>query len=276
MIFCLPTNLPFDIVLSIVEKEGQMKAIGIVGFKKSGKTTLALKVARALTAKNYRVAVIKHSGKPVPQKLSDTDKFFREVGKVAFITPESTKIMLSEQWDLNQIASLLSADFLIIEGFKSLKYFPKVYCLKDEKEKALLEDGLGLFTASTDPSLKEKGIADYVINEEKDLVEMVAQIEEKGFFLPEVNCAKCGYESCYGLAQAIVKGEESVQKCTYAQEYISIKINGKAVSLNLFMAKLYQSLISGMLAPLKNIDPIDEAVIEIKVDMASVSNKRNS
>lgn len=252
-----------------------MKAIGIVGFKKSGKTTLALKIAKGLNDKNYRVAVIKHSSTEVQHRLSDTDKFLKEIGKVVLITPESTEIMLNEQWDLNQIVPLLSADFLIIEGFKNLKYFPKIYCLKEEKEKALLDDGLGLFTASMDSSLKEKGVVDYLITEEKDLSEMAAQIEEKGFFLPDANCAKCGYENCYGLARAIVKGEESAQKCTYAQEYISVKINGKAVSLNLFMAKLYQSLLYGMLAPLKNIDPLEKAVIEIKADMTDVLNKQN-
>jgi molybdopterin-guanine dinucleotide biosynthesis protein len=38
-----------------------MKAIGIVGFKKSGKTALPAAMARELSNKLYRLAGIKHS-----------------------------------------------------------------------------------------------------------------------------------------------------------------------------------------------------------------------
>ena len=251
-----------------------MKAIAIVGFKKSGKTTLALKIAKALINKNYRVAVLKHSSKAVEHELSDTDKFLKEIGRVALLTPESTEIMFQAQWDLKDVVPLLSADFLVIEGFKSLKYFPKVYCLKDKKEKELLDDGLGIFSAGLDASLQEEGFVDYLINEEKDLSVMVELIEQKGFFLPNKNCGKCGYENCYELARAIVRDEESPKKCIYAQDYIDIKVNGKTIFLNPFMSQLYQSLIYSILAPLKDIDSLEQAVIEIKVDTTDALIKK--
>jgi len=68
--------------------------------------------------------------------------------------------------------------------------------------------------------------------------------------------------------KAIIKGKESVQKCSYEQEYISIKVNGKKVELNQFMAKLYQSMLRGMLAPLKDIGPLDKAAIDIKANLS--------
>jgi molybdopterin-guanine dinucleotide biosynthesis protein B len=244
-----------------------MKAIGIVGFKNSGKTTLAIALARALKNKNYRVVVIKHSSKTVHHEQSDTGKLLKEVGKAVLITPESTEIIMSGKWDLTKIVPLLSADFLIIEGFKSLKYFPKILCLKEEKEKELLADGLELFTAGIEVTLKEKKIVNFLINEEKDLKKMVECIEEKGFLLADANCEKCGYKSCYGLAKAIIKGQESIQKCSYTQDYVSLKVNGKGIPLNQFMSKLYQSLIYGMLAPLKDIDSLEQAEIEIKANI---------
>ena len=246
-----------------------MKAIAIVGFKKSGKTTLAIAIAKALKDKNYKVAVIKHSGKPIPRKESDTEKFLKEVERVALITPDSTEIIFNTSWDLKKVIPLLSADFLVIEGFKSLKYFPKIICLREESERESLSDGLELFSAGMDVSLKEKKVVDYLITEEDDLEIMVEEIEKKGFLLPEENCGKCGYGDCYGLARAIVKGEETIKKCSVLQDFISININGKDVFINHFMSRLYQSLIYGMLIPLKDIDPLDGAKIEIKAKLTS-------
>ncbi len=251
-----------------------MKAIGIVGFKNSGKTTLALQIVRALVDKKYRVAVIKHSSTAVHQGISDTDKFLKETEQVVLVTPESTDIMMSSPWDLKRIISLITADFLVIEGFKSLKYFPKIICLNNEEEKSLLDDGLGIFSAGIDVSLKESGTVDFLINEKKDIPEMINQIEKKAFYLPDENCGKCGYDSCYELAKAIVSGKESIESCIHLQDFLSIKINGKEVFLNHFMVKLYQSLIYGMLAPLKNIDPLQQAEIEIKTNISGKINNK--
>ena len=245
-----------------------MKAIGIVGFKKSGKTALAAAMARELSNKHYRVAVIKHSSEPLNHGRTDTGKFMLEVPEVALITSTHTEIIWKGSWDLKQVIPFFSADFLILEGFKSLKYFPKILCLRDDSEKKLLSDGLELFTCGRDTSLKERKVIDYLMTEEKDIKEMTELIEQKSFLLPDANCGKCGYENCYSLAQAIIKGKESVQKCSYEQEYISIKVNGKKVELNQFMAKLYQSMLRGMLAPLKDIGPLDKAEIEIKANLS--------
>ena len=245
-----------------------MKAIGIVGFKKSGKTTLVTAIARELSNKHYRVAIIKHSSEPLNYGKTDTGKFMLEVPEVALITPTHAEIIWKGGWDLKQVIPFFSANFLIVEGFKSLKYFPKVLCLRDDSEKNLLACGLELFTCGRDASLKERKVIDYLIGEEKDIKEMAELIEKKSFLLPDANCGKCGYENCYSLAQAIIKGKELVQKCSYEQEYISIKVNGKKVNLNRFMEKLYQSLLRGMLAPLKDISPLDKAEIEIKANLS--------
>lgn len=245
-----------------------MKAIGLVGFKKSGKTTLALRIARKLVEKKYKVAIVKHSDKSSFYEENDTDKFLKVVEKVIFITPDSTQIMISRKCDLKEILPLLNVDFLMIEGFKSLKYFPKILCIKNEEDKMLSNDGLSLFTVGLDSSLKKRGIVDYLVDEEEDLQEMITTIEKKAFILPDENCGKCGYQNCYELAQALVKGLENIEKCSYKHDVLSIKINGKEVLLNQFMSKLYLSLIHGMLDPLKGIDPLPNALVEIKANLS--------
>ena len=252
-----------------------MKAIGIVGFKKSGKTTLTMAITRLLMSRGKCVAVIKHSSKPVEHGNTDTGKIMKEVKQIGLITPENTEIILKGEYNLAEIASYINADFLIIEGFKNIKYFPKIICLRKEDNKQILDDGLALFSVSLDSSLKEKKKVDYLISEKKDLEEIVNQLEKKAFMLPDMNCGKCGYSNCYSLAQAIVQGIENQQKCIYYQDLITIKINKKRVYLNPFMAKLYQNMIYGMLSPLKDVGSLKNARIEIEFGPLEILKKKD-
>jgi len=269
-------KFPFGIVKTIAKQEESMKVIGIAGFKKSGKTTLTMSIARLLMDRGHRVAVIKHSSEPIDHKNTDTGQFMKEINQVALITPENSEIILKGNQNLKEIMSYFLANFLIIEGFKNLKYFPKIVCLKKEDEKIVLDDGLILFTAGIDASLKEKKVVDYMISEEKDLEEMVSQVEKRAFMLPDMNCGKCGYGDCYGLAKAIVKGSEVQQKCVYSQDNISIHINKKRVYLNSFMSQLYQNMIYGMFSPLKDIDSLENAKIEIELNSKSELTKQDN
>src|SRR6056297_3275595 len=176
---------PFGIVKTIVKQEESMKVIGIAGFKKSGKTTLTMSIARSLMDRGHRVAVVKHSSEPVEHKNTDTGQFIKEIDRVALITPENSEIILKGNHNLKEIMSYFLVDFLIVEGFKNLKYFPKILCLKEEDKKNALDDGLVLFTAGIDVSLKEKKIVNYLISEENDLEEMVSQVEKRAFMLPD-------------------------------------------------------------------------------------------
>ena len=242
-----------------------MKAIGIIGFKKSGKTTLATLLARSLMKKGHRVAVIKHASQVIDHGDTDSGLFMKEIPEVAVITPENAEILFRDSLRLKDLISYLSADFLLIEGFKEINYFPKIVCLRNEEEREQFNDGLTLFTAGSDASLKDKKVIDYVISNEQDIDKMVIQIEKRAFLLPDMNCGDCGYQDCYGLARAIVKGTESWEKCVYYfEDSLSIYINKKRVYLNSFMSKLYQSILQGMLSPLKDINSLDKAMVEIK------------
>lgn len=242
-----------------------MKIIGIVGFKKSGKTTLTKAIARSLMDRGYSVAVIKHSSKPVDHGNTDTGQFTKEVSRVALITPENSEIILQGEHDLSEIMSYIVVDFLLVEGFKNIKYFPKILCLRREDNRQVLDDGLVLFAVGMETSLKEQKKVDYLITGKRDLEEIVNQVEKRAFKLPNMNCGKCGYSNCYNLAQAIVKSQESQKKCVYFQNLISISINKKRVYLNPFMSKLYQNMIYGMFSPLKDIDSLQNAKIEIEL-----------
>jgi len=242
-----------------------MKVIGIVGYKKSGKTSLALSIAGLLRDRGYNAGVIKHSNDSINHGKTDTGQFMKKVSQVALITPKNSEIIFNGVYSLKEIISYFSTDFLIIEGFKGAKYFPKILCLRSEDERKELDDGLFLFTAGIDISLKEKNIVNFLISKRKDLEKMVEQVIEKAFLLPDMNCGKCGYTNCYGLARAIVKGVATQEKCVYLKNFVTIKFNGKNIYLNDFMSKLYQNMIFGMLSPLKDIDSLANAHVEIKL-----------
>lgn len=239
-----------------------MKAIGIIGYKKSGKTTLVVSLAKALQKKGYRIAMIKHTSEPLDHGHSDSGRFMEISSQVAVISPENTSIILREN-NLKKIYSFFSVDFILIEGFKKAKNYPKIVCLRNKEEENELSDGLILFKASMDHSLKENRVVDYSITNHQDIEEMANQIETRGFLLPDVNCGDCGYQNCYGLAQAIVKGLASDKDCIYSQKDIKITVNKKEVFLNSFLSKLYKDIIYGMLSPLKDVKSLDQVKIEI-------------
>ncbi|GAG62683.1 unnamed protein product, partial [marine sediment metagenome] len=49
-----------------------MKAVGITGYKKSGKTTLVVNLAQELSKRDYKVATIKHASEGIDRLNSDT------------------------------------------------------------------------------------------------------------------------------------------------------------------------------------------------------------
>lgn len=254
-----------------------MKAIGIIGYKKSGKTTLTMALAESLIKKGHSVAIIKHSSNNIDYGNTDTGLFMEKASTVALITPDNSEIIFKGQYKLKDIISHLSEDILLIEGFKSLKYFPKILCVRNANDKKELEDDLTLFTAGMDNSLKKNKIANYLITDESDIDYMSKQIEENGFLLPDMNCGDCGYKDCYGLARAIMQGKESLEKCEYSfEENFLIQVNKRKIHLNPFMSKLYQSILHGMLSPLKDIDSLKNGLIEIKWNPTDNFNKKNN
>ncbi|MFW6135150.1 MAG: molybdopterin-guanine dinucleotide biosynthesis protein MobB, partial [Elusimicrobiota bacterium] len=239
------------------------------------KTTLAISIARLLKKRGHSVAVIKNSSTPVNHGNRDTGRFMKEISQVAIITPENSEIIFGDSRNLQEIIQYFSADFLILEGFKNLKYFPKIICLRKEDKIEELDDGLTLFAVGMDNSLKEKSVIDYLITDKKDLEKIVEQVEKNAFILPDMNCGKCGYQDCYRLAMEIVKETASQKRCIYFQNSIFLYINKKRVYLNPFMSKLYQNMFYGMLSPLKDVDSLENACVEIKLSTIGELKKKN-
>jgi len=209
-----------------------MKAVGIVGYKKSGKTSLTLKIAEKL-GKKYRVGIIKHAER-FDEKESDTKKF-SEKYVTGYVSAKKSGIIFPEKKSLEEIISYLNVDILLIEGFKNNRSFPKITC-GDYKD-------------------------DLAIASDKDTLDKITEkIEKYGFKLPNLNCGRCGY-TCEKMASMIIKGEASIEECQQLNE-TEIRINGRKINLNRFVSDLVKNVVTSIVHSLRESE---KGIIEIKV-----------
>ena len=239
-----------------------MRVIGVIGYKKSGKTTLTLKLTNELIKRGYKVAVIKHINEDLDLANSDTSKYKEILTQVAAITPKESVIFLKNKKNLGEIIKYFEADIILIEGFKKEKTFPKIVCLREESEKVELFDGLQLCTAGFVSKELNPKLHDFDILKDEDIKKIANIVIEKSFKLPNLNCGECGYKDCYGLAQEIVKGNKTLDDCPSLEPSTLVKVNGKIISMNPFISKLVKNTIIGLLSSLKGFIKGD---VEIKI-----------
>ena len=238
------------------------RVVGIIGYKKSGKTTLVLKLAKELISQGYRVAAIKHAPESIDKTHTDSDKYKEYLSQVAVINSKESILFLKNKKSIDDILNYIEADIVLIEGFKKEKTFPKIVCLRKESEKKELFDGLELCTASLPPVNDLKNLFGYSILDDEDIRDMVKIVIEKAFKLPNLNCGACGFSDCYELAREIVKGNNTIKNCNSLHSEVIITANGKEIPMNPFTSKMVKNTIYGLLSPLKGFK---EGNIEIKL-----------
>ncbi len=108
------------------------KIFGVVGYKDSGKTTLTHALARELTARGHRVAVVKHTRHrhPLDTAGKDTAVLGEVVEQVAIITPQEAALFWKRPPELAEVVAHLDADLVLVEGFKEEPSFPRIVCLR--------------------------------------------------------------------------------------------------------------------------------------------------
>ena len=121
-----------------------MKIVGIVGWKDSGKTTIATKIINKLSSKNFRVASIKHAHHAFDIDHENTDSFkHRSAGSSQVIVSSSkrwvkiSELNNSKEKTLDELINQLSEiDIVIVEGFKKENH-PKIEIIKNDNDNYL-------------------------------------------------------------------------------------------------------------------------------------------
>jgi len=226
-----------------------LRTIGIVGYKNSGKTTLARALAQELVKRGHRVAAVKHSSEGMDFLGKDTARLGEFADRLGFISPLESGVFWKKPLSLENMAPYLEADVLLVEGFKAEKTLPKIVCLRGELDDQDLFDGLAICAVGSAPERRELDVPFLSLDEIGEIADLV---EEKAFKLPNLDCGSCGFETCYELAREIVKGTRSVEDCVSLQPTTEVRIDGKLMPMNPFISSIVRNTILGMLSPLKD------------------------
>ncbi len=233
-----------------------MKLVGIVGYKKSGKTFFISKLAEYLKSKGLRVGIVKSIHGEMADRSTDTGKFSKIADGVIALAQDTTSIFMKKKMSFDRALSFLGEDVILVEGFKERSDFPRILLFRKESEIETLANGLEIAYASLD-NYTGKYKPFYPISELDDyLPELADLVIEKGFKLPGIDCGSCGFPTCHGLAQEILKGNKSVSDCVIlsSKRDVVLKVDGKVVPLLPFVEDLLKNMTIEALSTLKEID----------------------
>jgi len=223
------------------------KAVSVAGFKKSGKTTLVLELARELTARGRKVAAVKFTHHGLDLDGTDTARFAQECVSVAGFGPATTTLLWNSARQLQDILPLLGADIVLVEGGKSLTWLPRFVALGTSEDESVLDNGLALATwgPGSLPGVRQAS----------SIAELATLAESRAFTLPGLDCGACGRESCLELAREIVAGEADPGACSAMHAKLVVRVGGQRLALNPFVDRLVTGTIRGLLTELKGNVP---------------------
>ncbi|MEI7024493.1 molybdopterin-guanine dinucleotide biosynthesis protein B [Paenibacillus sp. y28] len=148
-----------------------------MGYKNSGKTTLACRLIKRLVTMGLQTAVIKHHGHEAETEPNGCDtRRQREAGAVwsAIASPVQTAIVHEAPFSLDMLIRQVppTIDFILVEGFKREAY-PKLLLARESSDLQFIHElkgltGVGLwpelYARHTELSLPE-GLAVFHIEE---------------------------------------------------------------------------------------------------------------
>ncbi|NJE04895.1 molybdopterin-guanine dinucleotide biosynthesis protein B [Thermococcus sp. M36] len=229
-----------------------MRAVAFVGYKKSGKTTAVEAVARILKERGYRVAIAKSMHADFDREGSDTWRFSK-VADAVLVRANDTDAFLFKARDINALFSMVNADFLLLEGFKSIHHVPRVICARDENDVRELNDGLAIAVSGV---ITESGIDEVnglpAINALTEAEKLADIVEKRAFMLPNIDCGMCGFK-CAEMARMIVTGEKTLKDCVVLSQKpkVTVKIDGQVLPMKDWVQELVEKTIKGMLSAMK-------------------------
>ena len=213
-----------------------MRIIAVVGTKNTGKTTLVTKIVAELVERGFSVGTVKHTHHQFDLPERDTGKhksagaeIVAGIGSETFL---SIKDSLDLEKDLLMMKFMKDLDFVVVEGLKESKYAKiSTSNFKDE------------FTIAN---------VDVFNMDDSNLSSVVDLIINRSFgMLNDLNCKKCGYDSCDDFVHAKLEGTADTIYCKSESDRVILKINDTMIPLNPFVRTFIDETMHGMVKSLK-------------------------
>lgn len=247
-----------------------MKAIAVIGYHHTGKTTLVTALIRELTERGFSVVSFKdiHSEAYRADTEGKNTNLHLQAGSNAVFAKGlyDSAMIFPKSLELKDVVPLFKADFLIIEGLKNAPV-PKLVCAKNtEQLKELLDETcFGISGLIADNLSEYKGLPVYCL--QKDLDNLINSVLRYSFEIlplsdPEC-CSACG-KTCYHMAADIVQGRASRSDCILDSEpELQLSINGEEIVIVPFVQKVLKDMVIAFVDNLKGIDP--SGCLELKI-----------
>ena len=222
-------------------------ALSIIGFKKSGKTTLTVALAKALKDMGYSVAGVKCTHNAFDKPQTDTWQIAQVCDQVIGLAPEETTMSWPQKKYLTDLLPLVKADVVLVEGGKSLSWLPRILVLRSPEEAHDLDNGLALGTFG---EITAEGLPSFTSVEE-----LAKEVLSRGFTLAGLDCESCGRPDCLSLAREIVRGEATSAECKAFHTGMKITVNGHPLPMKSFVEDMIEGSLKAQLATLKGYVP---------------------
>jgi len=248
-----------------------MKALAVIGYHHSGKTTTVIALVTALRARGYSVATIKdiHSEKYRADTPGKNSALHIEAGSIQTIARGlyDTAIIYPKQLNLSEMITHINADFLIIEGMKDAAV-PKIVCGSEPAQlDELIDDTcIGISSLNAKQRISHLNLPVFNLPEEKD--QLCERVLSSAFeILPlaeEECCSRCG-GSCFDMAGNIVQGRKERSDCVLDhQNRLMLKVDGKEVVIVPFVQNILKDTIQAIVNNLHNIARDKDIEIQIR------------
>lgn len=229
-----------------------MRIIQIVGYKKTGKTTVAEHLINIFTNRGLRVLAVKHSHSPDESgKTVDTERMLAAGASCAYFCNDLYTLRTTEVESLEKIITDAGHmyDILLIEGYKE-KIYPRIVCYKENAD-SLLD---GAFAIVEDNVQHRESVVPIFCSTNNEDMQYLAELCIKLPHYPAgIECGACGM-TCRELYMARTCGED--YQCVAEQKGdISIVVNGVPLALAPFVENLSLQTFGGFVRSLKGYAP---------------------
>lgn len=248
-----------------------MKALAIIGYHHSGKTTLACELIRLLTQSGHKVASIKdiHAESYHVDTPGKNTALHLDAGSTCVFAKglHDSGLLFPNSLSLKEMLPYFRADYLIIEGMKEAPV-PKIICAESPEQWDELIDAttIGLSGLIADKFTEYKGLPVFCLQRDKD--KLINTIIEKTFEILPLSdpqcCSACG-KTCFQMAGEIVQGISKRCDCVLdnAKE-LRLFVGNEEIVIVPFVQKILKDVITGFVDNLKDTSTGKEIRIEIK------------